>query len=378
MASRENVGLIRPGCRRRRTRPSIATGLALALILGSLSAAWAVPSETPLATDTTNGYVYGMARAGDLLYIGGAFTEVGGQPRSNLAAIDLTSGRVTGWNPGANRDVRSVAVDEDGEIYVGGKFSRIAGQRRVKVARISPQGQVSAWRPIVQQGLVLSVRPAGDRIYIGGRFGSVNGTAQAYLAALDTGTGALLAWNPRADGQVWDIELDEHGDVWVAGKYRSMGGQSRRGVAELSASSADATAFNPSVRVPAYDLALRSGRVYVAAGGAGGRVITYALDADSGSLLWEAQTDGDMQAVAASETVVYAGGHQTVVEGETRQSIAALDAGTGELLPWNPGVFGNKGVYRIITTEDALVIGGQFTRVGGVERPGFAVFAGTP
>ena len=40
-----------------------------------------------------------MARAGDIVYLGGRFDLVLGQPRHNLAAVDLATGTLTDWNP---------------------------------------------------------------------------------------------------------------------------------------------------------------------------------------------------------------------------------------------------------------------------------------
>ena len=369
-------GTRRGAIRRRLVLTSLAVSV---LVLSGLpaEATHLMPTDSPDGTDSTNGYVYAIARDGNTIYIGGDFTEVGGKRRNYLAAIDASTGRVTDWDPGANRFVHAIDVASDGTVYVGGKFGRIDGQRRSKVAAISPAGNVLGWKANVQKGIVMGLEVVGDRLYIGGRFKLVNGVSRPYLAALDRGDASLVNWNPRADGQVWDIEADGGGDLWVAGKYFSMGGANRRGIAELDPGSGNATGFDSEMRFPAYDLALEGDSVYLAAGGPGGKVITYKLN-QSGAVEWYAQTDGDMQAIDATSDVVFAGGHQTRVtsDGRTlpRKGLVALDAATGEILPWDPSSAGGKNVYRVLVTDDSLLVGGQFGSVGGTKRGGFARF----
>jgi hypothetical protein len=58
-------------------------------------------------------------------YLGGSFTSVQGEARSNLAQLDAGGG-VTSWAPDPNGAVRTIVVGS-GEFYVGGEFTTIAG-----------------------------------------------------------------------------------------------------------------------------------------------------------------------------------------------------------------------------------------------------------
>jgi len=51
---------------------------------------------------------------------------IGGEDRSNLAAIDVTTGRPTAWNPRANDAVWSLAKSGS-TIYAGGYFTMRTG-----------------------------------------------------------------------------------------------------------------------------------------------------------------------------------------------------------------------------------------------------------
>ena len=63
-----------------------------------------------------------MARSGQTLYVGGLFKHIGGEPRGYAAALDVGTGRATGWDPEPNRQVRAL-LPYRGRIYVGGDFT---------------------------------------------------------------------------------------------------------------------------------------------------------------------------------------------------------------------------------------------------------------
>jgi hypothetical protein len=76
-------------------------------------------------------------------------------------------------------------------------------------------------------------------------------------------------------------------------------------------------------------------------------------------------TDGAI-ATSPSGSVVYVGGSFTKVDGLPRTHIAAFNAVTGALLPWNPGVSGK--VSAIATQGDNVYVGGTFGHVAGADR----------
>ena len=63
------------------------------------------------------GVVSALAVDGDTVYVGGNFATYGGQARNNIAALDATTGSATAWNPDANESVSALAVS-DGIVYV--------------------------------------------------------------------------------------------------------------------------------------------------------------------------------------------------------------------------------------------------------------------
>jgi hypothetical protein len=63
-----------------------------------------------------------MALSGSDLALGGAFSSLGAAVRNNIAAIDLTTGLLTAFDPNMNGDVDDLAVD-NGSLYAVGSFT---------------------------------------------------------------------------------------------------------------------------------------------------------------------------------------------------------------------------------------------------------------
>ena len=63
--------------------------------------------------------------------------SIGGQTRNFIARLDATTGLADSFNPNANDQVFSIAVQADGKILAGGYFSLIGGATRNRFARLS-------------------------------------------------------------------------------------------------------------------------------------------------------------------------------------------------------------------------------------------------
>jgi len=137
---------------------------------------------------------------GSRIYVGGAFTKVGTQSRSRLAAFDTATGALLStWQPTANATVRALGAF-GGVVYAGGSFTSASGEARQKIAAFDgATGRLGTWKGTVPDGAVnaLTVSPNGDRVVIGGSFTSYNGgTTPGYgMAATNSSTGASLTWN---------------------------------------------------------------------------------------------------------------------------------------------------------------------------------------
>jgi hypothetical protein len=77
------------------------------------------------------------------ILVGGFFGSIGGQTRNFIARLDATTGLADSFDPNPNLPVFSIAVQADGKILAGGEFTSIGGQTRNSIARLYPGPQLT-------------------------------------------------------------------------------------------------------------------------------------------------------------------------------------------------------------------------------------------
>ena len=227
-------------------------------------------------------------------YLGGTFTSVGGQPRTNLARVDAT-GAVTSFDPEPNAPVTALLSRPGGGVFVGGGFTVLGTASVNGLAALDDQG-AAVWTSSVTGGPVRTLATDGTRLYLGGDFNKVSNVSRQRLAAvgasdgvLDTtflpgtvnlavndlvvqGSALLLAGDftkvnavthnrlARVDGttgaldetlaasinnSVRDIELDAaNNTLYVAGRFSNVGGSARAKLAGINLSTGAPTALS--------------------------------------------------------------------------------------------------------------------------------------
>ncbi|PKQ28546.1 MAG: hypothetical protein CVT63_02095, partial [Candidatus Anoxymicrobium japonicum] len=388
------------GCGNRRSNvfTRVVTTIALVLLLAGLApglftgtpVALAIPKSTPdQNTCVTNGTVLAVAATPTTIYIGGEFTTVGPQGgamqgRNRIAALDATTGALTGWNPGADGKVCTLLVSGT-TVYAGGEFHNIGGQVRNHIAAFdTTTGAILGWNPN-SDDTVTSLLASGGIVYVGGYFSNIGGQARTHLAAIDSGSGLATGWSPNITSGAlwWDVgALALSGDantLYIGGNFSKVGGQTRNHIAAVNTATGAPTTWNPGANDVVRVLLMSGTGTTIYAGGyfhsIDGAVRNHIaeLDTTTGSATtWDPNADNTVFALALSGSTVYAGGDFATIGTGTRNRFAALSTTTGLATSWNPN--GNQGVASLVLSGSRVYSGGWFTTVGGANRNYFARF----
>ena len=196
-----------------------------------------------------DGVVWSQAIRGGKVYAGGEFTTArppGAAPgtnevrRTNLLSYDIRTGQLTGWRPRPNNTVHVLAVSPDHKrLYVGGAFTSIGGASRNRIAAfdIATGKLVARFHPSLNSQ-VRAIAATNTRVYVGGMFGVANGHPRTRLAAFRASDGALLPWRPSADDLVRSMALTpDESKLVIGGHFTHVNGRVAPGMAAVSSRS---------------------------------------------------------------------------------------------------------------------------------------------
>lgn len=394
-----------------------------------------------------NAVVRSIVYSPSTIYIGGNFTTVRPPgvatgdtsqdvPRNNVAAFDRATGDLLPWDPNADGEVFSVALDNN-SIYLGGRFSHVGGLANKNVAKVGatsgaadPAFHVNAAAAVY----VIKLGPNGN-LFLGGAFGKINGKNYRLLAEMTPSGQLLNTWRPtvaqyygdttmcppRCHPVVFTIDFSTDGStVYFGGHFGLVNGVERNEAAAVSLSDSNncetagcVTPWNPSVFAPrncptckqvetsrVYTLHITPTRAYACGGfwrinysadqtKAVTRYNVAVFNLTDGTVLprsaFSAEDDGDTPGCDLSDGVLYIGGHFNYVGPQckctsdnsvVRHHVAAVDATTGAVLDWHPNANSSHGVYTI-TADPAtgtVGFGGYFTKIAGRYQQGVASY----
>ena len=284
-------------------------------------------SWSALGTGVTaaNGSVNAIAVAGDKVYAGGNFTNIGGVNANNIAVWNGTAWSALGT--GVNSSVTAIIVRGE-DVYVGGGFTTAGGAAANRVAKWNG----TAWAGLdsaILPNTVVSMSFMGNDLYVG----------------VPTTTIANPAYFSKYDGTSWTqlgADLGDRGvssvavlgsDVYVAGGFTSINGTTVNRIAKWNGTS------------------------WSALGGG--------LPSPTGQL-------GGVRLAAAGNELI-AIGDFTVAGGGPADRIARWN-GTA----WSPlGTGLNGDASSIVSTGGDILVGGAFTTAGCNASPYFARYRNT-
>jgi hypothetical protein len=283
-----------------------------------------------------------MALSGGRLVVSGQGTDATTNGQPVVAGFDPTSGALAWWMP-TNSTVFAMA-SRGGTVYVGGDFSRIGTADRLNLAAIDASaGTVLPWAPALGNGgsssRVFVLAASDTAVFVGGQFQTVNGMARQVVAAVGPMNGETLGWNAQVTAlQINALAVDGN-TVYLGGDLTAVAGQPRVGIAAVDAVSGQPAPWSPPFIVTV----------------AGTTVSAIAVDADT------VYVGGNFQVYssAMSESV------------ETRLSVMAFFKSDGGIRPWFDA--GPRSPVTHIDVDNGVVLlGGAFSMLGGEGRPNVA------
>ena len=148
-----------------------------------------------------------------------------------------------GFDPNANGLIRVVVVQPDGKILIGGDFTTLSPNgggpvTRNRIARLNPDGTLdTAFDPSADNNVWSIAVQADGKILAGGAFNganSIGGQTRNRIARLDATTGLADSFDPNASNDVYSVAVGADGKILAGGDFTVVGGQVRNLFARLS------------------------------------------------------------------------------------------------------------------------------------------------
>ncbi len=169
------------------------------------------------------------------ILVAGYFGNIGGLPRNYIARLDSASGIADGaFNANANTNsfVNAIAVQSDGKIVIGGAFKtnlgNIGGQPRNRIARLNRDGTADDFDPNANCDVESLALESDGKILVGGCFTNIGGQPRNRFARLDPVNGLSDGTDPSANDIVKSIAIQADGKVLIGGSFNTLqpdGGQ---------------------------------------------------------------------------------------------------------------------------------------------------------
>jgi uncharacterized delta-60 repeat protein len=321
------------------------------------------------------------------LLVGGAFTNFANSNLNFLARLD-TNGLVDPtFTPGTgpNALVSGIGLSTDGHIAIGGAFSNFNGQAFNRVVRLTTNGLPDPFftQPMAFDSAINGlVSQADGKILVGGAFKvPASGVARIRInGTLD------LQFDPStgADGPVNAVALQPDGKVLIGGGFTNVAGFPRPRLARLG------TNGLLDVTLPA--VTITNGNIFALAAAPGGKILIGGsfryVNGVPRSGIARLNGDGSLDlsfapGTGATGTVytvsvltngsVFVGGDFTSMNGVPCGRYALLRENGSVDTQFDASVGADNTVFAsVITPEQQIIIGGDFTTVGGQPRRGVA------
>ncbi|MDZ7319978.1 MAG: cohesin domain-containing protein [candidate division KSB1 bacterium] len=159
----------------------------------------------------------------------------------NIARLNSNGTLDTGFNPnpGANAQVTSIGIADNGQVLISGSFSQVNNVNRKCIARLNSDGSLdSNFAPNISDANCdvrsLATQPDG-KILLGGQFTQIDGVNHNNIARLNNDGTLDAGFNPGsgANGMVNAVVVQLDDKVLIGGEFTNVNGQTAKGIMRL-------------------------------------------------------------------------------------------------------------------------------------------------
>jgi len=276
---------------------------------------------------------------GKVIVFGGPFTQYDGQPCNNIARINTNGSFDATYNIGIGFDgfTTAAALQADGKLIVTGVFFNYGGTPRKFIARLNTDGTLDGtFDPLgsfdgFNYPFAVAVQPNG-KILVGGDFTTYQGQPASKFIRLNSDGSIDATFNTGLgfDANVQAIMVQPNGTIIVTGNFTQYNGT--LGLNNIVRLNADGT-IDPTFN-----------------GGGGFNGVPYTLSL---------QSDGK----------IIVGGNFSTYQGFPRNFLARLNSDGSLDATFSPTLGANNIIYSTaIQSDGKILLGGQFTTIGGTTR----------
>ena len=300
-------------------------------------------------------------------------SNVFGVVTSQVAAVTVNLALADAFNPGADGEGLSFAIQPDGKILVGGWFTMLGGQGCAYLGRLNADGTMDTnFNCRVDGGVDCLVLQADGKILTGGEFITLGGQICTNLGRLN-GDGTIdTSFNAGADGWVRCLAVQADGKILVGGGFNTLSGQSCTNLGRLNADGTIDTNFNSGADDWVGSLAVQAdGKILV---GGGFNTLSGRSCANLGRLNADGTIDTNFNsgaddwvgslAVQADGKVLVGGGF-TILGGQSCANLGRLNADGTIDTNFNSVANGWVGSFAL-QADGKILVGGQFTTLSGL------------
>ena len=170
--------------------------------------------------------------------IGGDFSSFNSTNRTRVARLNANGSLDTGFNPFAGPDatVTALALQSDGKLLLGGAFANVGANPRRGVARLNANGTFDAsFDPGVgpNDTVTAVAEQLNGKVLIGGNFTSVDGLTRGYIARLSSNgvNEASFSAGTGANAPLAALLVEPDGTIVAGGAFSVFDGLALPGIA---------------------------------------------------------------------------------------------------------------------------------------------------